>query len=140
MTFNVGSKTVKSEINVTPLVDVVLVLLIIFMVITPLLERGKPVELPSAQSVSEQKRGGEPIFLSITADGRLWVEKNEVALGTVAEMVSTAMAVRPGAPLVLKGDRSLDYKTVRHVLAELAKANLAGISLAANQPGGQEAK
>ena len=65
-----GTKKPTSDINVTPLVDVVLVLLIIFMVITPLLQRGKPVQLPRAKLVSELKKGGDPILLSITADGR----------------------------------------------------------------------
>lgn len=127
-----SSKSIKSEINVTPLVDVVLVLLIIFMVITPLLQRGKPVELPFAQTGSEGKR--DPIFLSITGDGRLWVEKTHVSLAELRATLTTVTAARPGAPLVLKGERDLDYKVVREVLAELAKASLPGVSLAVGSP------
>jgi biopolymer transport protein TolR len=130
MAFSASDKTVKSEINVTPLVDVVLVLLIIFMVITPLLQRGKAVELPFAQTASDGKK--DPIFLSITGDGRLWVEKTQVTLGALRDTLATAAAARPGAPLVLKGERDLDYKIVRQVLAELAKGNLPGVSLAVN--------
>ena len=74
---DLGGKSVRSDINVTPLVDVVLVLLIIFMVITPMLQRGKPVALPRAKLVSALKHGGDPILLSITADGRLYVDKRE---------------------------------------------------------------
>jgi biopolymer transport protein TolR len=125
--------TAKSEINVTPLVDVVLVLLIIFMVITPLLQRGKAVQLPSAQSLSEMKRGGDPIFLSITQDGRLWVDKTVVELSGVSEALSSEMASRLGAPIVLKADRSLDYEVVRKVLLEVSKTHAAGVSLAANK-------
>lgn len=125
-----SSKSVRSEINVTPLVDVVLVLLIIFMVITPLLQRGKPVELPFAQTAAEGKK--DPIFLSITGDGRLWVEKTQVPLRALRDALATAAAARPGAPLVLKGERDLDYKIVREVLAELAEADLPGVSLAVN--------
>src|ERR687883_1385315 len=106
MAFGGGSKGVKSDINVTPLVDVVLVLLIIFMVITPLLQRGKPVQLPRAKLVSELKHGGDPILLSVTPDGRTWLDKVEVPRKELPEALTTEMASRPGAPLVLKGDRS----------------------------------
>jgi biopolymer transport protein ExbD/biopolymer transport protein TolR len=125
--------SMKSEINVTPLVDVVLVLLIIFMVITPLLVRGKAVDLPVAQSSSESKRGGDPVFLSVTADGRLWVDKSEVMLPALSDALVKAMASRPGVAVVLKGDRSMDYKVIRQVLGEVAKANVAGLALATNR-------
>jgi biopolymer transport protein TolR len=130
MAFGCAARSVKSEINVTPLVDVVLVLLIIFMVITPLLQRGKPVELPSALSVSEAKR--EPVCLSITADGQLWIEKAAVPLQGLRDALTAALAARPGASLLLKADRSLDYRLVRQVLGELAKSKLPGLSLAVN--------
>lgn len=130
---DITTKTAKSEINVTPLVDVVLVLLIIFMVITPLLQRGKAVQLPSAQRLSEMRRGGDPIFLSITEDGRLWVDKSEVELSGVAGSLADAMASHPGAPLVVKVDRSLDYGVVRRALMEVSKTRVAGVSLAANK-------
>jgi biopolymer transport protein TolR len=136
MAFGSADGLVKSDINVTPLVDVVLVLLMIFMVITPLLQRGKSVELPSAQSAVEGKR--EPICLSITADGRLWIEKTTVNLQGLRDALTAALTVRPGAPLLLKADRSLDYRFVRQVLGELAKSNLPGLSLAVNHQ--QEAR
>jgi biopolymer transport protein TolR len=140
MAMDMSGKGVKSEINVTPLVDVVLVLLIIFMVITPMLQRGKAVQLPVAQTLSELKRGGDPIFLSITDDGRIWLEKAEVALSGLAESLDGEMASRPAAPLVLKGDRSLDYKVVRKVLMEVSKTHVAGVSLAASKVDLREAK
>jgi biopolymer transport protein ExbD/biopolymer transport protein TolR len=140
MAMDISGKGVKSDINVTPLVDVVLVLLIIFMVITPMLQRGKAVQLPAAQTLSELKRGGDPIFLSVTGDGRIWVEKAEVALSGVADALMGEMAARPAAPLVLKGDRSLDYKLVRTVLMEVSKTHVAGISLAASKVPPREAK
>jgi len=137
MSMNIGGKGVKSDINVTPLVDVVLVLLIIFMVITPLLQRGKAVQLPFARRVSELKRGGDPILVSITPDGRTWLDKSEVKLSALAEAVEVERATRPGAPLVVKGDRSLDYKTVRQVILEISKTRIPGVSLAATQPKGE---
>src|SRR5512133_3552239 len=133
MSMDVGGKGVKSDINVTPLVDVVLVLLIIFMVITPLLQRGKPVQLPRAKLVSELKKGGDPILLSITKDGRTWIDKAEVQRKELAEAMTTEMASRPGAPIVVKGDKGVDYKTVREVILELSKTRIIGVSLAASE-------
>jgi biopolymer transport protein ExbD/biopolymer transport protein TolR len=122
---------VRSDINVTPLVDVVLVLLIIFMVITPLLQRGKAVQLPRAKAVSALRHGGDPILLSVTLDGRTWIDKAEVPRAALAEALTREIVARPGAPLVMKGDRSLDYKVVREVILEISKTRVAGLSLAA---------
>jgi len=133
-------KGVKSDINVTPLVDVVLVLLIIFMVVTPLLQRGKPVQLPRARLVSELKHGGDPILLSITADGRTWIDKRAVERKDLAEALTAELAVRGGAPLVVKGDRTLDYRTVREVILEISKTKVVGVSLAASQVQAGEAR
>jgi len=124
---------VKSDINVTPLVDVVLVLLIIFMVVTPLLQRGKAVDLPRARLVSELRHGGDPILVSVTPDGRTWLDKREVPLLQLAEALSAEMAARPGTPIVLKGDRSLDYQRMREVLLQVSKTRVVGVSLAATQ-------
>ncbi len=133
MSMDVGGKGVKSEINVTPLVDVVLVLLIIFMVITPLLQRGKPVQLPRAKMVSELKHGGDPILLSVTKDGRTYVDKKEVTRKDLAEALTTEMVAMPGSPVIVKGDKALDYKTMREVILEISKTRVIGVSLAATQ-------
>jgi biopolymer transport protein TolR len=132
MSMDVGSKSVKSDINVTPLVDVVLVLLIIFMVITPMLQRGKPVVLPDAKNVSALK-GGDPILLSVTSDGKVWIDKEEVQKADLPQMLQIQMQMQPGAPILLKGDRDLDYKVIREVVLEISKTHLLGISLAASQ-------
>jgi biopolymer transport protein ExbD/biopolymer transport protein TolR len=132
MSMDVGGKGVKSDINVTPLVDVVLVLLIIFMVITPLLQRGKAVQLPRARLISELKQG-DPILLSVTPDGRTWIDKREVARRELSDALLAEMAGRPGAPVIVKGDKDLDYKVMREVILEITKARLVGVSLAAAQ-------
>jgi biopolymer transport protein TolR len=132
MSMEIGGKGVKSDINVTPLVDVVLVLLIIFMVITPLLQRGKAVQLPRAKLVSELKQG-DPILLSVTRDKKIFIDKNEVKKESLAEALTAEMAAMPGSPIVLKGDRDLDYKTVREVILEVTKTHVMGVSLAASE-------
>ena len=75
-----GKSGIKSDINVTPLVDVVLVLLIIFMVVTPMLQRGKDVKLPQAakQKNAAEEKGQDPMIVSVTADKRIWLEKDPV--------------------------------------------------------------
>src|SRR5512137_262170 len=133
MSMDVGSKGVKSDINVTPLVDVVLVLLIIFMVITPLLQRGKAVTLPDAKLVSELKAGGDPIILSVTRDGKAFIEKEEVKKADVSQALEQAMQKQPGAPIMFKGDRDADYKVIREVILEVTKTRVMGVSLAATQ-------
>jgi biopolymer transport protein ExbD/biopolymer transport protein TolR len=132
MSMEIGGKGVRSDINVTPLVDVVLVLLIIFMVITPLLQRGKAVQLPGAKLVSELKQG-DPILLSVTRDKKIWVDKNEVKREQLAEALVSEMARMPGSPIILKGDKELEYKTVREVILEITKTHVMGVSLAASQ-------
>jgi biopolymer transport protein ExbD/biopolymer transport protein TolR len=133
MSMDFSGKGVKSDINVTPLVDVVLVLLIIFMVITPLLQRGKAVVLPRARNLSELKKGGDPILVSVTSDGKIFVDKKEVQKKDLSEALVAEMANLPGAPVMMKGDRGVDYKTVREVILEVSKTRLVGISLAASQ-------
>ncbi len=133
MSMDVGSKSVKSDINVTPLVDVVLVLLIIFMVITPLLQRGKAVQLPQAKSVSELKRGGDPILVSVTKDGKTFLDKNEVPREALAEALQGEFGRLPGHPVMVKGDKDLQYKRMREVILEISKTRVVGVSLAANQ-------
>ena len=134
MSMDIGSKGVKSDINVTPLVDVVLVLLIIFMVITPLLQRGKAVTLPEAKVVSELKSGGDPIILSLTRDKKIWIDKNEVKdKADLAPALQAEMTRMPGAPIMFKGDRQVPYKAIREAMLEISKTRVMGVSLAATE-------
>jgi biopolymer transport protein ExbD len=138
MSMDVGSKSVRSDINVTPLVDVVLVLLIIFMVITPMLQRGKPVTLPDAKYVSTLGKGGDPILLSITKDGRVWLDgeahsKQELKDDQIASEIQVELQLRPTVPIMVKVDRDLEYKRVREVVLEVSKTHVMGVSLAASK-------
>ncbi|MBK9518467.1 MAG: biopolymer transporter ExbD [Anaeromyxobacter sp.] len=138
MSMDVGSKSVRSDINVTPLVDVVLVLLIIFMVITPMLQRGKPVTLPEAKHVSTLGKGGDPILLSVTKDGRVWLDgelhsKEEVKDDQISAEVTLEIQARPTVPIMVKIDRDVPYKRVREVVLEVSKTHVMGVSLAASK-------
>ena len=138
MSMDVGSKSVRSDINVTPLVDVVLVLLIIFMVITPMLQRGKPVTLPDAKHVSSLGKGGDPILVSVTADGRVWLDgevhtKQELKDDQIAQEINLEIMAKPGVPIMVKVDRDVKYKRVRQVVLEVSKTHVMGVSLAASK-------
>src|SRR5512143_3328882 len=97
MAMGVGpDRGIKSDINVTPLVDVVLVLLIIFMVVTPMLQRGKDVQLPRAAKVESEKRAGDPIVISLTADHRIYLESDELADATLEAALRVRLEKAPG--------------------------------------------
>ena len=125
---------VRSDINITPLVDVVLVLLIIFMVITPMLQRGKHVELPKARHVAaaNPKDGSpDPLFVSVTADGKTYVETDEVNKEQLLEKLKGAMSRQQ--KVLVKADAETEYLHLRPVLDQASKAKLKGVSLAATE-------
>jgi biopolymer transport protein TolR len=135
MAMDVGTKGgVRSDINVTPLVDVVLVLLIIFMVITPMLQRGKSVDLPKARhAVANKTQGPDPLFISVTRDGAAYVESDKTA--ATPEQLTAAMreAVAAGKRVMIKADSQTEYAHVRPVLDRASKAKLKGVQLAAEE-------
>ena len=131
------SSQLVSEINVTPLVDVMLVLLIIFMVTAPLLKAGVPVELPEsrAKALAEE---AQQLTVSIARDGTVYLDDAALAPGELAERLA---AIPPGSdgklPLVtLRADRALDYGRVIGVMGELNRAGFTSISLVTVAGGG----
>jgi len=126
---------VKSDINITPLVDVVLVLLIIFMVITPMLQHGKAVTLPKARHVAVAKEEGpEPLFISVTKDGDVFIEQDKTPAGQPEVTAAlTGAAQTPGKRVMLKADVDTEYGKVRPVLDWASKAKLKGVSLAVEE-------
>jgi biopolymer transport protein ExbD len=131
MAMNVGGgKGVKAEINVTPMVDVVLVLLIIFMVITPMLQRGKDVQLPKAMKVDEEKKGAaDPIVISVTTDKRIYIESDAYDDEGFQTELQKKLISKPGARILLKGDSSLVFDDVRRVMNLARKAGAKSIAL-----------
>ncbi|WP_426749464.1 ExbD/TolR family protein [Myxococcus sp. Y35] len=121
---------VKSDINVTPLVDVVLVLLIIFMVVTPMLQRGKSVELPKATEIEKEgKSDSDPLILSITPDKKVFVENDQVDEQGLQDKLTEEMVKNPGKKILLKGDNALSVGDVRKVLDVARKSKAKQISL-----------
>jgi biopolymer transport protein ExbD len=128
-----GTGKVKSDINVTPLVDVVLVLLIIFMVVTPMLQRGKDVQLPKAKVVDRDPGGGDPLILSVTSDKRIWVDKDSYDENGFAQRLRDEIMAQPNRPLLLKGDSRVTVGDIRKVMAIARKAGARGVRVAVEQ-------
>ncbi|PZR14398.1 MAG: biopolymer transporter ExbD [Archangium gephyra] len=125
-----GKKGLKSDINITPMVDVVLVLLIIFMVVTPMLQRGKDVKLPQAAKVDEEKKGAaDPIVISVTPDKRIYLESDSFDDDAFVSELQKKLIANPGHRILLKGDQSLVYDDVRHVMTLARKAGAKAVAL-----------
>lgn len=125
-----------AEINVTPLVDVMLVLLIIFMVTAPLLNAGVPVQLPdsNAKALAQEP---QQVNLSITSDGRIYLDQSEVDPGTLPERLAALPKSADGKPpqVTLRADRALDYGRVMAVMGELNRAGFNSIALVTSSTG-----
>jgi biopolymer transport protein TolR len=132
MAFTGNSRGVKNDINVTPLVDVVLVLLIIFMVVTPLLHRGKDVRLPKARTTDETKKP-DALVISVTDDRTIWVETTQVTAVGLRARLAEAIRKDPERKILVKGDESLTVKDVRAVIVEAKAAGARGVSLAVEE-------
>ena len=126
-----GKGGIKADINVTPLVDVVLVLLIIFMVITPMLQRGKDVHLPKAHQSEKEEKGksADPLILSITTDLKHYVESDEYDDDALLKKLKSELEAAPGRKLLLKGDETLTFGDVRKVMNIARNAGSKGVNL-----------
>jgi biopolymer transport protein TolR len=137
---SLGGKGLNSEINVTPLVDVCLVLLIIFMVVIPNLQRGEEVQLPKANHPQKRKADDpDPLLLALRLDGKLILQKSPVEEANLAKAVRDLLKMpeHSGKPLLVKADERLTYGKVRRVLEKLQGAGLAGAGLATIAEGGE---
>ncbi len=121
---------VKSDINVTPFVDVVLVLLIIFMVVTPMLQRGVDVALPLTDNHGEKKDTGDQLMISVRRDGVVFLGQERVEVGRLADRLRPLLSRQPAPPVFVKGDKALTFKPVREVLEAVHQAGAPGVSLA----------
>lgn len=118
-----------SEINVTPFVDVMLVLLIIFMVAAPLLTTGVPVELPKATASALPAEEEQPLTITLTADGRVVLQETEVALDTLIPKLRAIAAERQNDKVFLRADGSIPYEAVMQVMGALNAGGFRSIGL-----------
>jgi biopolymer transport protein TolR len=124
-------RTPMAEINVTPFVDVMLVLLIIFMVTAPLLTAAVPVDLPDSRANPIDSEA-QAVTISIDRQGAVFIDDRQVAAGGLAEALAALPRSGAGPDITLRADRSLDYGRVMAVMGELNRAGLNRVSLVTN--------
>ena len=121
------------QINVTPFVDVMLVLLIVFMVTAPLLTVGVPVDLPrtEARNLSDPD---EPLIITVTAQGEIYVQETEVDMETLIPLLVSVTEANQEARIFLRGDRAIAYGRVMEVMGAVNNAGFTRVALVAELP------
>ena len=123
-----------ADINITPLVDVMLVLLVIFMVTAPMLESGIPIQLPKASGKALPK-GGTPVTLNISKDAKLYLEKEEIPFTSLNSKLQQFFKGRETQEIYIRADSSLTYGFVAEVMATVKNAGINKIGLVTLPPG-----
>ena len=127
------SRGLMSEINVTPFVDVMLVLLVVFMITAPLLTVGVPVDLPET-TVPEIFGQDEPLAVSIDAEGKIFLQDTEIGLDELGPRLDAVTARTPGTRIFVRGDKAIDYGRVMQVMGALSEAGFTNVALLAELP------
>jgi biopolymer transport protein TolR len=127
----ISRRAPMAEINVTPFVDVMLVLLIIFMVTAPLLASGVPVDLPDSRAKPLDQQDRPPLQISIDEAGKIFIDEREVPLASLHDELAAIAEAQGSDPqaIYLRGDRTLDYGLVMRVMGELNAAGLNRVAL-----------
>ena len=122
---------VMAEINVTPMVDVMLVLLIIFMISAPLLTVGVPIDLPQTQAASLDAADKEPLAISVNDKGQVFLQNTQIPLEELVPKLQAIATARGSADerIYVRGDRTVDYGTVMKVMGRLNAAGFRKVAL-----------
>ena len=127
-----------AEINVTPLVDVMLVLLIVFMVAAPLMTSGVNVDLPKA-SAAPLSQDSEPVTVSVNAEGKVYLGEAEAALPDLVARLQAASAGKNDRRIYVRGDKGISYGRIMEVMATITQGGFTKVALLAEQTGGPAA-
>jgi biopolymer transport protein ExbD len=128
-TAGAGEHSVRSEINVTPLVDVCLVLLIIFMVITPLLQEGVDVQMAETRMPLKIPEAQNQLDVAVRADGSVHVNGNWVTPENLKGTFLAAFEQNPERQVIIKADKRLEYRKIRDVMRQVNEAGFRGVGL-----------
>ena len=123
-----------SEINVTPMVDVMLVLLVIFMVTAPLLTVGVQVDLPKTKA-SLIPGADEPLTISVNAEGTIFLQETELELAALAPRLAAITGNNPDIRIFVRGDKAISYGRVMEVMGTINAAGFRKVALVAQMPG-----
>jgi biopolymer transport protein ExbD/biopolymer transport protein TolR len=129
------SSKMQASINITPLVDVVLVLLIIFMVMAPQMRKGPDVNLPNTTKPNGQGDERGRILVSIDDAGKLWINDKAVAPEQFNDVLQTAVAAEQDPRVVIRGDAKLNFNQVRQAMLAVEQAGFQGVGLIAKRAG-----
>jgi biopolymer transport protein TolR len=124
-----GQSRPMAEINVTPFVDVMMVLLIIFMVAAPLMTVGVPVELPKTAANALPSEQEEPLTVTVSADGAVMIQTTEVTRGELVNRLRAIAAERDSTRVFLRADGAVPYAQVMEVMGALNRGGFANIGL-----------
>lgn len=127
-----------ADINVTPMVDVMLVLLVIFMVTAPLMTVGVPVDLPKTQAKAINENV-EPLTISITADNKIYLQETEVDLQTLVPRLQAITEAKPDKRIFVRGDQKISYGIILQVMGTITAAGFEKIALMAELPSSKAA-
>jgi biopolymer transport protein TolR len=127
-----------ADINVTPLVDVMLVLLIIFMVTAPMLHQGVSVNLPKTETTNLPSSVEDPIIVSITSDGRYYINETPVARGLLRDRLNAFLRTRKDRTVFLKADRALSVGTVVETLDVLNRMGIENLGFITDTSGNKK--
>ncbi|HEY4136522.1 MAG TPA: protein TolR [Alphaproteobacteria bacterium] len=125
-----GGYRPMADINVTPLVDVMLVLLIIFMVAAPLMVVGVPLDLPKTNAAKVEKTN-EPVVVSIDKDGNFFIGEEAVSDADLIPRLQDLREAQKDSPIYVRGDKAIDYGQVMQLLGKIGQAGFAKVSLIA---------
>jgi biopolymer transport protein TolR len=128
----------QAAINITPLVDVVLVLLIIFMVMAPQMRKGPDVKVPDTAKPTEQGDERGRILVSVDEAGKLWVDDQEVKAEQLGEALRTAVGTEPNPKIVIRGDARLNFRQIRQAMLAIEQAGFRGVGLIAKRAGAEK--
>ena len=129
------SNGLMAEINVTPFVDVMLVLLIIFMVAAPLLTVGVPVELPKTAATPLPNEQEEPLTITLTEDGSLWLQKSEIQFDELETKLRSILVERNNNKIFLRADGANSYEVVMRLMGALNNSGFNNIGLVTDTGG-----
>jgi len=127
----------QAAINITPLVDVVLVLLIIFMVMAPQMRKGPDVNVPNTTKPNAQGDERGRILVSIDDAGGLWINDRSVAPEHFGEALNAAVGAEPNPKIVIRGDAKLNFGEVRQAMLAIEQAGFRGVGLIAKRSGAE---
>ena len=129
------SSGAMTDINMTPMIDVMLVLLIVFMVTAPMMTAGIPVDLPKTKATTQSNDQVEPLILTLNKDNDVYIQDTKIPLDALVDKLKAITAANPDQRIFIRGDRDINYGKVVGLMGQLTAAGITRVALVAeSQP------